>query len=184
MTRYSWLVRVSLGLALGALSSPASLQAHEKGVLRVAAREVAVGDTLAIAGEKFGRLLRLTLAIEGTAGRWEIATLETDSSGAFRVALPVPEPVTPGGYRLVAIAPDGDRVAGVDLVVNERVVGRAVVSPAGHADHEPSAEPLRLDRARDPLVTGGVLAVAGLALVAGVLLLRRPAASSEQSPES
>jgi len=172
MTRQSWLVRVSVGVAAVALLWPATLRAHEKGVLRVAAREVAAGDTLPIVGEKFGRRLRLTLVLEGTGGQWELGTLESDSIGAFRAALAVPATVTPGGYRLVAVAADGDVVAGVDVAVLERPAGTTVAAQPEHAGHEPSAEPLALDRATSPMVTGGALTAALLAMVAGVFLLR------------
>jgi len=40
---------------------------------------------------------------------------------------------------------------------------------------EPSNEPLALERARSPLVTWSVVAGIGLAVVAGAVLLRRPA---------
>lgn len=96
----------------------------------------------------------------------------TDSAGAFQHLLRLPATVAEGSYRLVAVAADGDEVASLDVTVLK------AAEAAEHAGHdmmnEPTGEPLALERAKSPLVTAGALAGIGLALVAGVVLLRRP----------
>jgi len=53
-------------------------------------------------------------------------TVRTDSAGAFAALVLVPAVATPGAYRLVAVADDGDEVATLDVTV---------VAAAPAADH-------------------------------------------------
>lgn len=166
---------IAAGLLLaGAIAArPASgAPVHEKGVLKLANRTVAAGDSVALAGEKFTRNAALKLVLVGVAGRFELGDARTDSAGRFERALLVPADLKAGPYRLVAVATDGDEVASLDVTIVE------VVEAAEHAGHdmtaEPSHEPLALERARSPWVTGGAWVGIALALVAGVALLRRP----------
>jgi hypothetical protein len=146
--------------------------------LKTTARAVAPGDSLPVTGEKFGGASRLELVLVGVAGRFEMASVRADTAGAFHATLAVPDTLPPGDYRLVAVATDGDEVAGLDLSVHARA---QVAEPDAHATDEhhdmagaPSAEPLALERARSPWVTGSAVAFAGLALIAGLILVRRP----------
>jgi hypothetical protein len=156
--------------------------AHEDGVLTVANREFAPGDSLQVTGEKFGARNRLTLVLEGLAGRVELGTVTADAGGTFATRVRVPTGLDDGSYRLLALATDGDEAASLDVIVLARTGHTA--SAAGDAEdthgmEEPSREPLVLGRARSPWVTGGAGSVAVLALAFGVVLLRRPAGSRE-----
>jgi len=165
-----------LGLAL-LVAGATIAAAHEKGVLKLARREFPAGDTLRLAGEKFSRNGRLTLSLVGTGGRTVLGDVQTDGGGAFGAGLLVPGNVTPGPYRLVAVAEDGDEVAGLDVAVTAPAAAETSVSHAGMA-HEtgagemtPSAQPLQLKRARSGAVTGSAIAGIVFALaLAGVLL--------------
>lgn len=174
---FRWLRRPTpAGIAIALLVAVVGTTvAHEKGVLRLATREFPAGGTVRIAGEKFTPRAALDLVIIGTRGRLDLIEVHTDSSGAFTVDVVVPRQAAEGAYRLLAIASDGDEVAAVDVVVVASII--APESVTGVADHvgTPSADPLVLERARSSLVTGGTIAVIGIALVLGLALLRRPA---------
>lgn len=161
-------------LALIALAVGAPLQAHEKGVLTPASRELSPGDSLRIAGAHFTARASLTLALVGVQGSVSLAEVRTDSLGAFDATVFVPAPTAAGTYRLVATASDGDEVATLDVVVSAPV---AAHTPDAHvtapAMAMPTGEPLPLDRARSPMMTGTVVAGIVLALAAGAALLRK-----------
>jgi hypothetical protein len=162
-------------LALIALTVAAPLQAHEKGVLTLASRELSPGDSVRIAGARFTKRASLVLTLVGVPGSSRLGEVRTDSAGAFAVTLFVPTSTVPGTYRLVATAADGDQVAALDVVVLAAVATHA---PGAHAAApavaRPGGERLVLDRARGPMMTGAVLAGIILALAAGAALLRRP----------
>lgn len=173
MVRSETVSMTSLLLAAAFLAGrPGDASAHEKGVLKLGSKSFAAGDSVPVAGEKFGPGATLTLKLVGLAGQRQLAEVHAGSTGAFRLTLHLPNDISEGSYRLVAIAEDGDEVAGVDVTV------LPAAEVAEHVGHEmagmPSAEPLALERARNPWVTGGTLAGIGLALVAGIALLRRP----------
>ena len=167
--------RLATLVALTALTVGAPLHAHEKGVLTPASRELSPGDSVRIAGARFTRRASLTLTLVGVHGSVRLGQVGTDSAGAFDVAVFVPAPTAPGAYRLVATASDGDEVATLDVVVAAAV---APHTPDAHAAAPamamPTGQPLALDRARSPMVTGAVVVGIVLALAAGAGLLRRP----------
>ena len=167
---------LAAGLLIGLSAIGQATSAHEQGVLKLARREFPSGDSLPLAGEKFSRNSQLTLSLVGVGGRLTLRDVQVDAAGTFRTALLVPATVAPGAYRLVALAEDGDEVASLDVTVSAAAAEHA--SMPGHEGmemDEPSSEPLALERARSPLVTWSVVAGIGLAVVAGAVLLRRPA---------
>ncbi len=155
-------------VALLSLVAP-QLGAHEKGVLKLATRQLVPGDSVRATGEHFGRRATLRIELVGIAGRTRLAEVRADAQGAVRQALVVPVDATPGAYRVVAIAADGDEVASVDV----SVVTRAFSPTPTHVHEEsvPSARALTLTRARSVWVTGGALAAIALAFAGGVVLL-------------
>ena len=158
-------------VALLAATSDA-LNAHENGVLRLASRQLVAGDSARVLGEKFARRNALTLFLSGVRGRIRLQEVHADSGGRFGAMLHVPSDIAPGGYRLIAIASDGDEVASLDVEV---VSARPAVSAASHHESEmPGAVGLALTRARSPWVTGGAVLAIALSLIGGALLLRRP----------
>lgn len=149
-----------------------ALNAHEKGVLKLASRELVVADSARVTGEKFTRRSTLVLFLSGVRGRIRLQEVQVDTGGAFAAMLHVPSDITPGTYRLIAIASDGDEVASLDVGV---VDAQPAVSLASHhASEMPSAIGLVLPRARSPWVTGGAVLAIALSLIGGALLLRRP----------
>ena len=172
MNRSSKRTRVVTGLAVAFLSLLASRSdAHEKGVLKLAMRQLVPGDSVGATGEHFGRRATLRIELVGIAGRMRLADVRADAQGGFRQALVVPVDAKPGTYRVVAVAADGDEVASVDVSVATHPLS-PVPTPA-HVEAVPSTRPLVLTRARSIWVTGGALAAIVLAFVGGAVLLLR-----------
>jgi hypothetical protein len=155
--------------------APRRAAAHGEGVLRLASRQLSAGDSVRAVGEKFGGKTTLTLALVGVDGRVILGEVRSDSAGAFAQYVRIPSDARPGVYRFVVIAADGDEVATLDVAVSPM---RS--APAEEVEYDrneiaaPTAEPLELDRARHPAVTGGAVALMVLALMLGGALLRRP----------
>jgi ABC-type branched-subunit amino acid transport system permease subunit len=130
-----------------------------------------------VKGEKFTRNAPLTLALVGVAGQLSLATVRADSTGTFTAAVLIPTEAPAGSYRLVATAEDGDEVASLDVTVSAAATADHANMPGHDATDmdPPSNEPLALERAGRRLVTWSVVAGIGLAVVGGLVLLRRPA---------
>lgn len=148
---------------------------HEHGVLVPSSRRFAAGDTLAVSGFKFGPRTPLTLLLVGTGGRLALGDVRTDSSGVFSLKLTVPSGAVAGSYRLVAFAVDHDEAASIEvLILPARPAGPAVGPTPADPLSVPSAEPLRLARAHNRIVTGGAIVVSFLFLLLGLRLVNRP----------
>jgi hypothetical protein len=148
---------------------------HGKGVLRLADRRLVAGDTAHVSGEKFPKASSLVMLLVGPAGRTRLSDVQTDTAGVFSAAPVIPAELPVGAYRLVVLASDGDEVGALDVEVVPAATPRRALE-AADSSAEPSAQPLALERARSPWVTGGTLAVILVAVVVGGLLLRRPTA--------
>ena len=143
---------------------------HEKGILKLATRQLVASDSVRVVGEKFARRSTLVLFLTGLRGRIRLQEVHADTGGAFAAMLHIPSGIAPGSYRLIAIASDGDEVATLDVsVVSARP---ATSTTSHHPSVVPSAVALSLSRARSPWVTGAAALVTVLALIGGVLLLR------------
>ncbi len=179
ITAPRWRVRLVTGIAvLVAATASAAAAVHPTGVLKLASRSLVAGTTIPVSGEKFPHSASLALVLIGVDGRLTLHTVQSDVAGTFTDSLSIPGDIEPGSYRLVAIASDGDLVGTLDI---EIALGSPPTTPDDAVVHEPvqhsepTAEPLGLERARSPLVTGSALGVVVLALVLGGIMLRRPA---------
>lgn len=168
--------------ALGTTSAPTPAGAvHGEATLEASATSVAAGGTLTLRGGLFvpGEAHRLVL--RGTLDDHELGTVTADADSTFTRELTIPADVRPGNYRLVAVAPDGDEVATLDLPVLE---ARRTQSGSGEAT--PAAEPtapassaearadeLSIERSRAGVEWGLIGLLIGLAGGLGAGLLRR-----------
>ena len=163
--------------------------AHPEGTLKLASRQLVSGSTVLIRGEMFAERGKLRLLLVGVAGRFKLGEVTADSVGGFAESLEVPSNLALGAYRLVAIATDEDEVASLNVELlaaapeadeeNEHAgAGAGAANHSEDGEHaeagEPTDEPLSLDRAGSPLVTGGAVVAILFALVTGGLLLRKP----------
>jgi len=158
--------------------------AHPEGTLKLAERQLVSGSTVLIRGEMFAERGKLQLLLVGVTGRFQLGDVSADSVGGFAESFDVPADVDVGAYRLVAIAADGDEVASLNVellaAAPEAVEENGQEGAASHSEDgehaeaaEPTDEPLSLDRAGSPLVTGGAVVAILFAFVTGGLLLRR-----------
>jgi hypothetical protein len=166
-------------LALVAAAGP--LVAHGKGRLKLGSNRLTAGGTVELTGTEFAKNELFAVLLVGAAGRTRVGEVRADSAGKFTITITLPADVAPGSYRIAMEASDDDLVATADVQV---AAGTAVAADdhphddgAAHEhsgeDAAPSTEPLALERARSPVVTGGALAGIIAALAVGTLLLRK-----------
>lgn len=164
---------ITLASTVALLATPSdALNAHEHGILKLAKRELVAGDSVPLAGEKFAHRGSITLFLTGIRGKIRLQQLRADEKGAFTMSLHVPADLSPGDYRLVAVAPDGDEVASLDVSVTTHAASHGPMMDM--TDAHPTAVPLALERARSPWITGAAALAIVLSLIGGVVLLRRP----------
>lgn len=147
---------------------------HGQGKLKLSSKQLTPGGTVELTGTEFAKKEAFTVMLLGAAGRTELGEVNSDSAGKFVATMTVPASVKPGSYRLVLEASDDDVVVSADVkVIAGQAVATAESAEHHHEDAMPSADPLELDRARSPIVTGSVVASVVLLLAVGGVLLRR-----------
>lgn len=160
---------------------PRAAWAHGEGVLKVGVNSVAAGSMLAIEGSSFEKGTRLRLVLVGALEEYALQEVTTDTVGAFGTQVRLPGGARPGQYRLVAVAPDGDRVASVDLAVTVAMAGdggQAVQEGHGAGPGEGGelmvrAGEMPMERSWSAAEWGVIGLLIGLAGGAGVALLLR-----------
>jgi len=164
---------VMLALVLGA----GALLAHGKGRLKLASQHLVAGGTVELTGSEFAKKEAFNILLVGASGRTKLGEVRSDGDGKFAITVTVPPTAKPGSYRVVIeAADDDDEVANADAMV---MAGGSSAKVAEHdmSQHEgmdmPSREPLKLDRARSQIVTGGAITAIMLAFAIGGVLLRR-----------
>src|SRR5215470_12098815 len=100
-------------LAIGILATTAV--AHEKGRVKLATQQISPGMSLAFNGEKFHKNDLFIISLVGLAGKVKIGEIRADSSGKFSGSVTIPTDASPGPYRFVLSASDGDEAASVDV---------------------------------------------------------------------
>ena len=158
------------------LSLVAAGYRHGKGRLKLGSQHLMVGGTVELTGSEFAKKEDFNVLLIGSAGRTSLGEVKSDADGKFSITVTIPATAQAGSYRVVIeAADDDDEVAAADAMV------MAAASMAGAEDgprqHEgmdmPSREPLKLDRARSPIVTGGAVTAIVLAFALGGVLLKR-----------
>ncbi len=154
-------------------ASAGPAEAHEEGVLTVASPSAAAGSALAVSGEHFSGSTSFRLLLKGALREYELGTIDSDTAGAFTREIVIPADVRPGAYRLVAVAPDGDEAAEVDLEVEEESGGDATGSGA-RSMTQPRADELSIERSYSGIEWFLLGVLFGGALAGGIALYRRP----------
>jgi len=159
---------------------PADLaRGHDEGVLTLAAPTASAGGSLSLSGEHFSAGTAYRLVLKGALRAYELGSVKASAEGTFTAALEVPESAPPGSYRLVAIAPDGDEAAEVDLEL-EAMPATAQSSESESSEAAatgPSAEDLVVERRWSGFEWFVIGALFGGGLAAGIVLSRRPRAT-------
>ncbi|MCZ6477129.1 MAG: hypothetical protein O6851_02300 [Gemmatimonadetes bacterium] len=167
---------VSIRFALLAAILPATADetlpsvAHEEAVLESSRSSVPAGAVLPLDGRDFGEGERYVLRLVGALREYELGEVEADAEGLFSIELAIPGSVTPGAYQVVAVAPDGDVTARLDLVVLKAEAAEpegAEERPASEAAQEAAprvarADEMPIERSRSGLEWGVIgLLIAG-----------------------
>lgn len=151
---------------------------HDEGVLTLAAPTASAGGSLSVSGEHFSAGTAYRLLLKGALREYELGRVEASAAGTFTATLDVPESAPPGSYRLVAVAPDGDEAAEVDLELEAMpVTAQSSESESNQpraAATRPSAEDLVVERRWSGFEWFVIGALFGGGLAAGVVLSRRP----------
>jgi len=149
---------------------------HGGGKLKLASKHLMVNSPFELTGTQFPKKESFTILLIGATGRTKLGEIKSDTAGKFSTSVTIPATVKAASYRLILEAEDDDEAATVDVMVMAEGGMAAETESRDHEDMEmPSHEPLALDRARSPLVTGGAVTSIVLALALGGLLLRRNA---------
>ena len=98
-------------------TSPATVVAHEDAVLTTAHSTARGGDSLQLAGRKFGEGMEYALKLVGPLREYQLGAVRADSAGRFMSLVAIPRETLPGFYKVTATADDGDVVASVHLTV-------------------------------------------------------------------
>lgn len=177
----AWRFRVSVIVLCTALVlTPLDARAHEDAVLRSTLSTVAAGDTLPLSGADFSPGVTYTLRLVGALREFELRDAQGGADGTFDMDVSIPRDVVAGVYKLVALAPDGDAVASLDLTIVEPVAApSAAANAGGERQHAGSGQTARADempieRSRSGAEWGAIGLVIGLAAGLGVQMLRRP----------
>lgn len=158
-------------LALLLMGAPQAI-AHEEAVLKTSQSSVAAGATVTLDGSDFGADATYQLRLVGALNEYELHDATADAEGAFSIVIEIPRTVRAGQYKMIAVAPDGDTVASLDLTILQ-------------ASHEEEAAPqvaeagdLPIERSRSGAEWGAIGLAIGLAAGLGISLLRRSESSA------
>lgn len=183
--RFATLLLSALGWLL--LAGPAEAAVHGEATLESSAPTAPAGGSITLSGSLFvpGEAHRLVL--RGTLDDYELGEVTAASDSTFTREIRIPAGARPGQYRLVAIAPDGDEVATLDLPVLAAAGRPAAASgepAAGGSDPgtptaaagpspEARADEMPIERSRAGVEWGVIGLVIGLAGGLGLGLVRR-----------
>lgn len=184
----------AFALLVGAvLAAPGPASAHEEAVLEASASAVAAGSSLELVGSEFTADEEFRLRLLGALEEHDLGTVTADSAGTFRLELELPAEARQGRYQLVALAPDGDEVARLDLNVTpaasaggeeagpaaEKAGGAGEASSGGR--DEARADEMEIERSRSGVEWAALLLVVGLSGGLGARLLRGAGRIREES---
>jgi len=161
---------------------------HEEAVLKSSKSTVAAGDSLPLVGSEFEPGETFKLRLQGALNEYELPSVKADSSGRFTFTVRIPSEVHPGVYRVVAIAPDGDEAAAIDLTVLPGAAGVSAASAESSAASAAAADwreqahaeagngradAIPIERSRSGAEWGVIGLLVGLAGGLGISLWRR-----------
>ncbi len=156
--------------------------AHEKAVLSSPESSVTAGGILTLRGSDFGKDETYRLKLTGALTEYDLGEVTADRAGVFSVEIQLPRGVRSGTYRVIAVAPDGDEVASLDLTVAgsspppgaEAEHKLAVQDTPEHSAQTPAAraDEMPIQRPRSGIEWGIIGLLVGLSGGLGVSLLR------------
>lgn len=156
--------------------SPAG--AHPEAVLESDRASVEAGGSIALRGAEFGPDETYALRLLGALAEYDLGEAKSDGEGVFHLDLTVPGDVRPGAYQIVAIAPDGDVSARLDLNVSAALPMNAGdlmdMDDAGMEARQATADEISIERDRSGIEWAAIGLIIGAAGGLGIGLRRRP----------
>jgi len=156
MTKFLLALMVATATPGGTLN----LAYHPEATLKVSPASVAAGGSLSVEGSRFEAGDHYKLVLQGVLDEYPLLEVEADAGGLFTLEITIPSEADPGRYRLVALAPDGDASAGVDLSVTAAPAMGAAMADVHEeeAGEHPHDEEMRGGAAGMPMTGGGAMA--------------------------
>lgn len=180
---------VAAAVALSAGTSSVAY-AHGGGVLRVASKQVGVGGTISMTGEKLGNNANLKAELRGVLDNYVLGSVRTGATGALAAGVTVPVAVPAGVYTLVLIAADGDIAGRTEVTVGPPAVVAAAASGMPHmaaggemADMpgmKASAEMMKIETRTTPVEWTIIGALILLSFAGGAALLAKSRSARAQ----
>ncbi len=168
---------VGRALVVFVMAGTPTADVHEEAILESRSSAVSPGDTILVDGREFEAGEAYVFKLLGVLAKYELPGAIADDEGRFSLKLTIPLEVRPGAYEIVAIAPDGDVAARLEIAVLEATAGTAP-APVSETSSINTQVPARSDeiiieRRRSSLEWGVIGLVIGLAAGLGFCLLRR-----------
>lgn len=156
---------------------PANAAAHGDATLEGPDGPVPAGQRMTLAGRGFVPDEIHRIVLRGTLDEVELTTVAAGADSTFTEEVTVPRDARPGQYRIVALAPDGDEVATLDVPVtasSDREPEESVAGADSGGQGSGARAGERVIRRNRAGVEWGVIGlVIGLAGGLGLGLLRR-----------
>ncbi len=178
-----------LGLAmLGVLSTTAGAHpvvdgAHPEATLKSDVSSVTAGGTLPLSGSEFVAGEGYALRLLGALSEYDLLDeVMPNAEGLFTIQVEIPRDVRPGEYQVIAVAPDGDVSARLDLMVlaampeeTHDAESQADDGAMAHDEGGARADEISIERSRSGIEWGAIGLLIGVAGGFGVGLVRRAA---------
>lgn len=154
---------------------------HPEAVLESDRSTVDAGGAIGLRGSQFGADEEYVLELQGALDEHELGTVSSDGEGLFTESVTIPPAVRPGAYQVVALAPDGDIAARLDVTVTAAAAMPAQehteMEDASMEDHEPAAraDEITVERDRSGVEWAAIGLLIGAAGGLGIGLRRRSA---------
>lgn len=178
-------IRATLVLAaflIGSTRSASAAAAHEDATLEGPEGPWVAGETVEVEGAGFAPGEAHRLVLRGTLDDFGLGTVEADPDSAFTAEVALPREARPGRYRLVAMAADGDEVAGLEVTLRETAPSSAGEAGSGGpvrsgerapAERGARADEIRIERSRSGIEWAIIGLLIGLGGGAGLALVVR-----------
>lgn len=127
------LALLALGAAEAAARGTGEVPFHGDATLESPTTSLVAGEFLTLHGSSFVPGQKHRLVLRGVLDEYVLGAVTAAADSTFAVEMRVPGEAGGGQFRVVAVAPDGDDVATLDLALTAAPVARTEATPADQA---------------------------------------------------